>query len=257
MSSVTLTIQNQLLTSQAEHICARFGFTLTKQQHSEGFQLLLADNGLQLCWHDEPKLKPLMVDFVAGANAHRRQFGGGRGQSIAKAVGLKSGANPSVVDGTAGLGKDAFVLASLGCSVLLVERHPVGRALLDDGLKRAYEDDDIGPWMKERMTLSPCGQIGELLNDGSGIKADVVYLDPMYPHQQKTGKQSALVKKDMRLFQSLVGSDMDADQLLTPALEIAQKRVVVKRPDYAEYLQQKKPSFQLSMKKNRFDVYVC
>lgn len=58
---------------------------------------------------------------------------------------------------------------------------------------------------------------------------DVVYLDPMYPHRQK----SALVKKEMRVFQSLVGNDDDADSLLIPAMTIAKRRVVVKRPNYA------------------------
>ena len=55
---------------------------------------------------------------------------------------------------------------------------------------------------------------------------------------------------------SCEGGDDDADELLTPALKLADKRVVVKRPDFADFLQQKKPSFQLTMKKNRFDVYV-
>jgi 16S rRNA (guanine1516-N2)-methyltransferase len=38
-----------------------------------------------------------------------------------------------------GLGKDAFVLASLGCRVTLVERNPVVHALLRDGLDRLRE----------------------------------------------------------------------------------------------------------------------
>ena len=79
-----------------------------------------------------------------------------------------------------------------------------------------------------------------ILIHASGIDAlaeitpppDVVYLDPMYPHRQK----SALVKKEMRVFQSLVGADEDADLLLAPALALATRRVVVKRPDYAEPL---------------------
>ena len=37
----------------------------------------------------------------------------------------------------------------------------------------------------------------------------------------------------MRIFQHLVGADLDSDELLTPALQLARKRVVVKRPDYA------------------------
>jgi len=81
---------------------------------------------------------------------------------------------------------------------------------------------------------------------------DVIYLDPMYPHREK----SAAVKKEMRVFQSLVGEDLDADNLLEPALALAKYRVVVKRPSYAPPLNNKKPSTSIKMKKNRFDVYV-
>ncbi|NHW59468.1 class I SAM-dependent methyltransferase, partial [Escherichia coli] len=88
-----------------------------------------------------------------GTMAHRRKFGGGRGEAVAKAVGIKKDYLPDVVDATAGLGRDAFVLASIGCKVRMVERHPVVAALLEDGLKRAYLDADIGEWMQERMTL--------------------------------------------------------------------------------------------------------
>ncbi len=214
------------------------------------FALLFEDDALTLKKRDEAKLGGISVDFVSGAVAHRRKFGGGRGQAIAKAVGLKAGANPSVVDGTAGLGRDAFVLASLGCNVLLIERHPVVAALLEDGLRRAYLDTEIGPWMAQRMQLVHGSSLDAL--DNLQHKPDVVYLDPMYPHRDK----SALVKKEMRVFQSLVGADTDADGLLQPALKLAQKRVVVKRPDYAEDLDGIKPSTRIETKKNRFDVYV-
>jgi 16S rRNA (guanine1516-N2)-methyltransferase len=60
----------------------------------------------------------------------------------------------------------------------------------------------------------------------------------------------------MRVFQSLVGADNDADALLEPALQLATKRVVVKRPDYANWLAEQKPSMAIETKKNRFDVYV-
>ena len=74
----------------------------------------------------------------------------------------------------------------------------------------------------------------------------------MYPHKKK----SALVKKEMRVFQTLVGADNDADSLFAPAMALATKRVVVKRPDYAEFLANTKPSTAIETKKNRFDVYV-
>ena len=81
---------------------------------------------------------------------------------------------------------------------------------------------------------------------------DVVYLDPMFPHRKK----SALVKKEMRVFQQLLGSDDDADSLLAPARELAGKRVVVKRPAYAEPLADVPPAMAITSKKHRFDVYI-
>ncbi|ABV89357.1 protein of unknown function DUF548 [Shewanella pealeana ATCC 700345] len=234
-----------------ESACERWGLVYDPDAE---FELVFEDNILTLIKRDEPKLKGISVDFVSGAVAHRRKFGGGRGQSIAKAVGLKQGVMPTVVDGTAGLGRDAFVLASLGCKVLMVERHPIVAALLEDGLRRAYEDAEIGGWMQQRMSLFHGSSIDSLADaaKASNTEVDVVYLDPMYPHREK----SALVKKEMRVFQSLVGADLDADGLLAPAMALATKRVVVKRPDYADDLDGVKPSMVIATKKNRFDVYV-
>src|SRR5688572_20080391 len=80
---------------------------------------------------------PIYADFLTGAAAHRRLHGGGRGQPIARAIGLKPGVKPpSVIDATAGLGRDAFVLACLGCEVTLLERSPTVAALLRDALER-------------------------------------------------------------------------------------------------------------------------
>lgn len=60
----------------------------------------------------------------------------------------------------------------------------------------------------------------------------------------------------MRAFHDVVGSDTDADALLAPALALAHKRVVVKRPGYAGFLAGQKPSMSIEGKNNRFDVYV-
>lgn len=214
------------------------------------FALVLTAERLELRKLDEPALGAVYVDFVDGALAHRRKFGGGRGEAIVKAVGVKSGYLPTVVDATAGLGRDAFVLASIGCTVHMLERHPVVAALLADGLQRGYADTEIGPWLRERLFLLP-------LSAADGLRAlpftpDVVYLDPMFPHRRK----SALVKKEMRVFQSLVGADTDADHLLPAALAVARQRVVVKRPDYAGWLDDCKPHSAIETKNNRFDLYM-
>ncbi|WP_368411047.1 class I SAM-dependent methyltransferase [Colwellia sp. 4_MG-2023] len=212
------------------------------------FLLQLNQQALELLKLDEPKLGGVKVDFVEGATAHRRKFGGGRGQDIAKAVGLKHGFTPHVLDATAGLGRDAFVLAGLGCQVTLMERMPIVAALLDDGIERAKLNSEVSE-IANRMTLVHASSIE---NMDLAQQVDVVYLDPMYPHREK----SAAVKKEMRVFQSLVGEDLDADALLEPALALAKYRVVVKRPSYAPPLNNIKPSTSIKMKKNRFDVYV-
>ncbi|KQN64113.1 16S rRNA (guanine(1516)-N(2))-methyltransferase RsmJ [Erwinia sp. Leaf53] len=211
--------------------------------------LVLTADRLELRKRDEPKLGGIFVDFVDGAMAHRRRFGGGRGEAVAKAVGIKSGYLPDVVDATAGLGRDAFVLAAIGCRVRMLERNPVVAALLDDGLRRGYADPEIGPWLRERLTLLHASSL-QALTDITP-PPDAVYLDPMYPHKQK----SALVKKEMRVFQSLVGPDEDADGLLEPARRLAKKRVVVKRPDYAPPLAGVATPNAVTTKSHRFDIY--
>ena len=62
---------------------------------------------------------------------------------LAKAIGLNKFKNPHVLDATAGLGRDSFVLACLGCKVDMVERSALVHTLLEDGLKRANDDEEI------------------------------------------------------------------------------------------------------------------
>jgi 16S rRNA (guanine1516-N2)-methyltransferase len=81
---------------------------------------------------------------------------------------------------------------------------------------------------------------------------DIIYLDPMYPERKK----SASVKKNMQLLQQLLGKDEDTSELLEVALLTARKRVVVKRPKSANPVTDKKPTYQVSSKNTRYDIYV-
>ncbi|MCJ8168883.1 class I SAM-dependent methyltransferase [Atopomonas sediminilitoris] len=192
---------------------------------------------------------PVWVDFAGGANAHRRQFGGGAGQMVAKAVGVKGGVRPTVLDATAGLGRDAFVLASLGCVVTLIERVPLVAALLADGLARATADPDAAPIVRNMSLLH--GDAIALMRDWQGEAPQVIHLDPMFPHRDK----SALVKKEMRLFRPLVGDDDDAHDLLAAALALATHRVVVKRPRKAPAVAGIAPAQVLAGQSSRYDIY--
>ncbi|WP_226811244.1 class I SAM-dependent methyltransferase [Candidatus Steffania adelgidicola] len=211
--------------------------------------LVITSNRLELRKRDEPKLGAVAVDFVTGAMAYRCRYGGGRSEAVAKAVGIKGAWLPDIVDATAGLGRDAFLLASLGCRVRMFERHPVVAALLEDGLRRAYTDPVLNSWLPERLTLYHDSSLSVLPQ----LKPvpDVVYLDPMFPNRHK----SALVKKEMRVFQILVSSDKDADGLLAPARALAIRRVVVKRPDSAPPLAGIPSQGAIFTKNHRFDIY--
>ncbi|MEN8134466.1 MAG: class I SAM-dependent methyltransferase [Thermodesulfobacteriota bacterium] len=195
---------------------------------------------------------PVWIDFTSGKTDYRRRRGGGRKQTLVRAIGIKGENLPSILDGTAGLGQDSFILACQGCRVEMMERNPVIAALLADGLGRAADDPEIGTIVRERMSLRRGDSLLEMAKAQPHRRPEVVYLDPMYPHRSK----SALVKKEMRILRSLVGDDEDSDLLLTGALKVASKRVVVKRPAYAPPLNGPKPDLVFKTKNNRFDVYL-
>ncbi|MCW9015172.1 MAG: class I SAM-dependent methyltransferase [Gammaproteobacteria bacterium] len=193
------------------------------------------------------------VDFVSGALAHRRKYGGGKGQAIARAIGFKQGGTPPhILDATAGLAKDAFVLACLGCPVTMLERSPVVAKLVADAIQRASEDAVFKPVLEQGFQLIQANAIDHMLSINDARRPEVIYLDPMYPEKKK----SALVKKNMQLLQKLLGQDDDIEDLLNTALKTAKKRVVVKRPRGASTIASTKPTTQIESKKTRYDVYV-
>jgi 16S rRNA (guanine1516-N2)-methyltransferase len=193
--------------------------------------------------------KELRVDFVEGAVAHRLRFGGGRGQPIAKAMGLRDGKTPSIIDATAGLGRDSFLLASLGAQVTMIERSDKMHALLVDGMDRAAKEggelrDIIG-----RMTLLK-GDAKDLL---PGLDGEAILIDPMHPER----KNSALVKLELRQVRDIVGTDEDASELAQVALKYARSRVVLKWPVKADPIAGINPfSHQILGKTTRYDVWM-
>ncbi|MEH6830646.1 MAG: class I SAM-dependent methyltransferase [Sulfitobacter sp.] len=191
----------------------------------------------------------LRVDFVNGPVAHRLRFGGGRGQDLPKAMGLRAGKTPVVVDATAGLGRDAFLLASLGAQVTLIERSAEMHALLEDGIARASAEGGDFRDIVERMTLLH-GDAKELLPT---LEGDAILIDPMHPPR----KNSALVKRELRQVREIVGTDVDAADLMHVALAHARQRVVLKWPAKADPIAGIRAcSHQILGKSTRYDVFM-
>ena len=238
--------------SLARNLAKKLSIPLIQNESLEYRYLLVSSsNGLALKQTGKNTPGPIMVDFTTGSMQYRLRHGGGRNQALARAIGLKKGWHPAVIDATAGLGRDAFVLAYLGCHVQMIERSPILAALLEDGLQRAAGAELTAETVR---SLSFCQAdsrdiLHKLTQDDL---PDVVYLDPMYPERTK----SSLAKKEMRILRELTGGDSDAAMLLRVALERTRNRVVVKRPRQAPPLSDISPSHEISGKTSRFDVYL-
>lgn len=196
----------------------------------------------------------LSVDFIRGSLGHRKKYGGGRGQTIAKAIGMKQGKSPPyVLDATAGLAKDSFVFACLGCKVTLIERSAVIAELVKDGIARASLNTDFFSIIEQGFEFHHNDALSYIQAIEETAKPEVIYLDPMYPEKKK----SASVKKNMQMLQKLLGHDLDTDEVLKAALNKAEKRVVVKRPKGAAVLEtDRSPTLSYESKATRYDVYI-
>jgi 16S rRNA (guanine1516-N2)-methyltransferase len=192
---------------------------------------------------------PLRIDFLSNQINYRR-LKGGKKELLFKAVNAKEGCH--VWDCTAGLGTDSFLLAAKGCRVTLFERSTVLALLLDQAMKTAIKDPEVGKII-QRMTLVKQDSIQALEQMSDGLsKPDVILIDPMFPSRRK----SAQVKGEMQTLQKFLGKDGDALALVKAALTTICPKVVVKRPANGGQLENLVPTYCLMAKANRFDVFL-
>ena len=220
---------------------------------SSSMALLMDATGLSLLQEESGEILLVQADFCNEQLLYRCKQSKSSNEMIAKAIGIKGSSKPRVLDCTAGLGVDAFVLAHLGCELTLLERVPEVHALLCDALERAQNfDNPLVSQAIQRMRLIPCADSINYVSNFSGEEhPDVIFLDPMFPARTK----SALVKKEMRVLHALIGSDLDSEVLLKGAKKVANKRVVVKRPKLATALASDTPDQVLLGQRNRYDIY--
>jgi len=218
----------------------------------DGLLLRFDAEGLGLHALDEPRAAPLRVDFSAGAIQSRARDAL-TGQHLPRAV----GAGVEVLDATAGLGRDAFLLASTGKRVLLLERDPIVHALLADGLRRAAADPELAAIIA-RMELRRI----DFRDYEEPRRFDVVCLDPMFPRPGSRARG----KKEMVFLRRLLAPRQAGNEtecglagdsgLLAKARSLARGRVVVKRPPREGWIDAAKPAFSYRGRSSRYDVYL-
>jgi 16S rRNA (guanine1516-N2)-methyltransferase len=218
---------------------------------SDDYELLLVVTEERLELHQtDVQVSPVFCDFTSN-DFRRRRAGSLRGELLAKAIGYK-GERLTVVDATAGFGRDAILLALLGCSVTAVERNPVVAALLVDGVHRALGYPDLQEAVELlKLVTSDSREYLSALDQ----PPDVIYLDPMFVSKNR----SARPKKELWALARLVRDDDDGASLLASALATGCRRVTVKRPDNGVPLEApdgRAPDVQFPGKTVRFDVYL-
>lgn len=211
--------------------------------------LLANDNSLELYYRNNIQKTSMKVDFISKKNKYRCLSYSKKHEILYKVAGIKKSYIPFILDLTAGFGNDAFMFAFLGCQVLMIERHPIVAALLQDGLDRAYNNKKIGYWLSKRLKFIATDS--SLILEDLCFKPDIIYLDPMYP----ICKKNSLPKKNMQILRSLIGQDNDCESLLYISRKIAKNRIIVKRPIYGKPLSKEKINFFIKTRNHRFDIY--
>jgi hypothetical protein len=173
------------------------------------------------------------LDYLKKSSLHK--------ELLARAIGIKGGHRPRVLDLTAGMLGDSLLLLSFGCEVWAVERHPVIRFLISSALNNSKHP------ILHHFHFIASDADSVLAED---LPVDVLFFDPMF----EDPNEKTAPKKEMRIFRNLVGKDRDAEKVLRTALDKKVKRLVVKRPRRSEILSLK-PSVQYLGKSTRYDVY--
>ena len=176
---------------------------------------------------------------------------GGRAEARAMPIVKAVGDARTVVDATAGLLGDAFLLAVAGYEVTAIERSALVYLLAKDGLERAERDVRLAELLGGRLKVVHADAREWLAaRAGTAEAPDAVVIDPMFPPKKK---KSALPRKEMVALREAVGADLDAAELLAAARACARKRVVLKRGDDAPELAKADWSIEGTMV--RFDVW--
>lgn len=226
---------------QAKQLAIELKLPLVEKIEKYDYALLCSPEGLALkAVHSSAK--PFFIDFLSKSMNYRAKKASVRNEILARALGLKSSSPVRILDGTGGLGRDSFILATLGFQVTVLERSAIAYHLLKDGLHRAGLEDRIQLYHADTMDW--------LKNNDP---PEVIYLDPMFPEQNK----SARARHAISVFRDILGEDLDAELLLEAALACAARRVVVKRPRVAPpMIERVPPTYCLKGSSCRFDVYL-
>lgn len=245
----TVVARSPIHQARAEELGDQLGLPVLSDSRFQGPCIVVSDDDLTASLVDENGQRLRMrVDFTT-REWQRRIAGIGR-EPLIQAMGRKNrGKDLQIVDATAGLGRDSFLLAAAGFQILAYEQEPLLAALLSDGLERAVHHPATRA-IASRITLH-CADACQAMQTIMPAP-DIIYLDPMFPREKKAAK----VKKNLQLIRAIASRNQNPEALFLAAWQCAPGRLVVKRPHNSEYLTDQQPSYSLDGPTIRFDIYL-
>ncbi len=187
-----------------------------------------------------------MIDFLS--SDLQRRLKNFQQENLIKALGKKN-SGLIILDMTAGLGRDALLLAVAGNEVLAVEKSKELFEELTSALVKLRENRLMKDW--QNISFLNANSIDFLRMTAQEF--DVIYLDPMFPKTNKTG----LAKREMQMLRDLDDEAQNNElDLFNLALEKTKSKVILKRPVKAPFITDTKPNYQIKGTISRFDVYI-
>lgn len=153
----------------------------------------------------------------------------------------------TVIDATAGLGRESLIIARHCHKVIMIERHALLAWMLLHSRARLMTDADFGGLM-QKLDI----HFGDSVHLLPHIDAQRVYLDPMFPKDS----YKAQVKKPMQTLSHLLAKESSSGTDLLTAARASGRFVLVKRPPDAPFLTDVAPTRSLHYPALRFDVYL-
>ncbi|MES3036720.1 MAG: class I SAM-dependent methyltransferase [Bdellovibrionota bacterium] len=226
-----------------EHLLAQFTkFQIPVNLPNAKWDFLIGyhpEEGVSLTDREKRVLK---INFDTDPAYHRQKVF--KKDPLIKALGVSQGRH-RVWDLTAGLGRDALMMAHYGLQVTSFERNPALFLLLQEAARSSEECKSLKLRFDFQDAETVLTQLPQPFPENG-----VIYFDPMFP----TKKKSALPPQEMVILRELTGADEDAEEIIEKIHHIPGARAVIKRPDSAPQL--KGVSHSIMAKLVRFDVII-
>lgn len=262
-----LLCENENYTERAKALADRMKVELTSSREKIGdddLHLELSDEGLSLR-HGTLSMSGDFTELIPRIKKSNLD-----NEMLVKAARLKNytgSGMPVLLDATAGMGEDSFILAAAGFKVILYEYDVIIASLLEDALLRASQKAEtahiaarmelrIGDSIAAMNALDPNVKSGteddRIEADAAEGKINVILLDPMFPARTK----SAMVKKKFQLLQQLEKPCADEDDIMKAAIMACPDKIIIKRPAKGPYLAGMKPDYSMDGKAIRYDCMI-